>query len=138
MHLARDFNVDINLSYTYQKARDYSDPEDTGFGGTYKGQIAYIPWHSGSVVGRATWRDLDVNYSFIYVGECYSSSCNERAYHQQPWYTHDMSASYTFSIGSTKLKVAAEVNNLFNQYYDVIVNYPMPGRNYKLILKFDF
>ena len=138
MHLARDFNVDINLSYTYQKARDYTDPEDTGFGGTYKGQIAYIPWHSGSVVGRATWRDLDVNYSFIYVGERYSSSCNERSYHQPPWYTHDLSASYTFTLGSTKFKVAAEVNNLFNQYYDVIINYPMPGRNYKLILKFDF
>jgi len=36
------------------------------------------------------------------------------------------------------MKVTAEVNNLLNQQYDVVLNYPMPGRNYKLILKFDF
>ncbi len=137
MHLARDFNVDVNLSYTYQKAQDYTTPGDVGYGGSYKGQIAYIPWHSGSVVGRATWRDLDVNYSFIYVGERYHNSANIRANHEQPWYTHDLSVSYTFTLGNTKLKIAGEVNNIFNQYYDVIANYPMPGRNYKLILKFD-
>jgi outer membrane receptor protein involved in Fe transport len=34
-----------------------------------------------------------------------------------------------------KLTAAAEVNNLFNQQYDVVLNYPMPGTNFKLILK---
>ena len=30
-------------------------------------------------------------------------------------------------------------NNLFfNQQYEVILNYPMPGRNYKFTLKFKF
>jgi outer membrane receptor protein involved in Fe transport len=28
------------------------------------------------------------------------------------------------------------MNNIFNQYYDVVINYPMPGRNFKLILNF--
>ena len=31
-----------------------------------------------------------------------------------------------------------EVNNLFNQQYEVIRNYPMPGRNYKLTLSVEF
>lgn len=137
MNIVRDLNVDVNLSYTYQRAQDYTDPSDTGYGGSYKGQISYIPWHSGSVVGHATWRAAELNYSFIYVGERYNTSVNERMFHEQPWYTHDLGASYTFALGSTKIKVTAEVNNLFNQYYDVIANYPMPGRNYKLILKFD-
>jgi hypothetical protein len=34
-----------------------------------------------------------------------------------------------------KGRISAEVNNILNQYYDVVLNYPMPGRNYKLILK---
>ena len=133
-----DVVMDINLSYTYQRAQDYTNPADNEDGGTYKGQLAYIPWHSGSVVGHLNWHDFDLNYSFIYVGERYHTSANTRENHEQPWYTHDLSAGYVFRLGkTTTLKVSGEVNNLFNQYYDVILNYPMPGRNYKLILKFD-
>ena len=133
-----DIVMDINLSYTYQRAQDYTNPADNEDGGTYKGQLAYIPWHSGSVVGHLNWRDFDLNYSFIYVGERYHTSANTRENHEQPWYTHDLSAGYVFRWGKTMtLKVSGEVNNLLNQYYDVILNYPMPGRNYKLILKFD-
>lgn len=130
-------NLDGGLTYTYQRAQDYTNPDDCGDGGTYKGQIAYIPWHSGSATLHAAWRALDVNYSFIYVGERYHTSANILANHEQPWYTHDLSASYRIALGRTTLKISAEVNNLFNQHYDVIQNYPMPGRNYKLILKYD-
>ncbi len=137
MRLPQHVNLDVNFNYTYQKAQDYSDPADSGDGGTYKGQIAYIPWHSGSAVVHAGWHGLEANYSFIYVGERYHTSANILANHEQPWYTHDISASYRMALGRTWLKVTLEVNNLLNQYYDVILNYPMPGRNYKVILKFD-
>ena len=129
--------VDGAITYTYQRAQDYSNPADDGDGGTYKGQIAYIPWHSGSATLHGAWRDADVNYSFIYVGERYHNSANILANHEQPWYTHDLSASYRFKLGKIQLKRTAEVNNLSNQQYDVIQNYPMPGRNYKFIIKFD-
>ena len=133
-----ELEADINLSYTYQRAQDYTDPTDNEPGaGTYKGQISYIPWHNGSVVGHLTWRKAELNYSFIYVGERYHNSSNIRANYEQPWYTHDLSAGYSFDVGKVKMKISAEVNNLFNQYYDVIQNYPMPGRNYKAILKIE-
>lgn len=133
-----NIEVDANLSYTYQRAQDYTDPTDNEPGaGTYKGQISYIPWHNGSVVIHGTWKKVELNYSFIYVGERYHNSSNIRANYEQPWYTHDLSAGYSFNIGKVNMKISAEVNNLFNQYYDVIVNYPMPGRNYKAILKIE-
>lgn len=133
-----DIKLDANLNYTYQKAQDYTDPTDNEPGaGTYKGQISYIPWHSGSVVMHGNWKSLDLNYSFIYVGERYHNSSNIRANYEQPWYTHDLSASYYFRWNDIKLTTTLEINNLLNQYYDVIVNYPMPGRNYKFILKFE-
>lgn len=135
--LPHDIVLEGGLNYTYQKAQDYTNSADTLDGGTYKGQIAYIPWHSGSATVHAGWKNLDLNYSCIYVGERYHNSANILANHEQPWYTHDLSASYQFKMGKTLLKVTAEVNNIFNQQYDVIQNYPMPGRNYRLILKFD-
>ena len=126
------------LSYTYQRAQDYSDPSDClDEAGTYKGQIAYIPRHSGSVIAQAAWRSFELNYSFIYVGERYHNSSNIQANYEQPWYTHDLSAGYKFKLGKVAVRAVAEVNNIFDQQYDVIRNYPMPGRNYKLILKFD-
>ena len=135
--LPHDIVLEGGLNYTYQKARDYTNPADTLDGGSYKGQISYIPWHSGSATLHAAWHSLDLNYSFIYVGERYHNSSNIRANHEQPWYTHDLGASYLFHLGKTQLKATLEVNNLLNQHYDVIQNYPMPGCNYRLILKFD-
>lgn len=126
------------LNYTYQRAQDYSDPTDCrDEAGTYKGQIAYIPWHSGSATLGGRWRGAELNYSFIYVGERYHNSSNILANYEQPWYTHDLSASYNFSWCRVDMRLTAEVNNLLNQQYDVIRNYPMPGRNYKFILKID-
>jgi outer membrane receptor protein involved in Fe transport len=53
----------------------------------------------------------------------------------QPWYTHDLSLSRAFNIKAAILKIAVEVNNVFNQQYEVVKWYPMPGRNYKLTIK---
>ena len=133
-----DIEMVANISYAYQRAQDYTDPSDNEPGaGTYKGQISYIPWHNGSAVVNATWHRFELNYSFIYVGERYHNSSNILANYEQPWYTHDLSAGYSLDVKNVKMKVSAEVNNLLNQYYDVIVNYPMPGRNYKFILKIE-
>lgn len=131
------------LSYTYQQALDYSDPTDTrpDGAGTYKGQIAYIPRHSGSVAGTIQWRRAELNYSFIYVGERWHTSSNIPENYEPSWYTHDLSASYRFPLRRRSrpmwLKLGVEVNNLFDQQYEVICNYPMPGRNFKVILTFD-
>lgn len=138
MLLPYDIAINGQLNYTYQTAQDYSDPTDClDEAGTYKGQISYIPWHSGSTILNAAWRGIGLNYSFIYVGERYHNSSNIPANYEQPWYTHDLSASYAFKVGKVGLKATLEVNNLLNQQYEVIMNYPMPGRNYKLILKVD-
>ena len=151
--------LSANLSYTYQRAQDFTNPDEI----TYGGQIAYIPWHSGSVTAAIAWRGLRLNYSFIYVGERYHNSANIPANYEQPWYTHDMSISYeidcrgvkktpsiplkgegipskspqggTYTKLFPKLYFALEINNMFNQQYEVILNYPMPGINGKGIVR---
>jgi outer membrane receptor protein involved in Fe transport len=125
-----------SLNYTYQQAQDFSDPSDNDpVSGSYGGQIAYIPWHSGSAVANLEWESWNMNYSFIYVGERYHNSSNIRANYERPWYTHDLTLAKAIRLKQVRLTLSAEVNNLFNQQYDVVLNYPMPGRNYKLIFK---
>ena len=128
-------NVKIRplLSYTFQRARDFSDREESYFGH----QIPYTPWHSGTFSLMSDYKDWSFNYSFVYVGERYDVNQNNIQYNYiQPWYTHDLSVQKRFNLKSHQVKASFEVNNIFNQYYDVVLNYPMPGRNFKLIVSF--
>ena len=150
--LPMDFYLTAKAQYTYQTAIDVTDPNDTYYGD----QIPYIPWHSGSAVGmfgwQNDWQQYGLNYSFIYVGERYNQQENIIYNYTQPWYTHDLSVFGEWNIQPTAkrstgvadlpstakrsispitLRVAIDVNNLLSQDYDVIINYPMPKRNYK-------
>ena len=122
------------VNYTYQKAQDFTDPTDAYYGG----QIPYIPWHSGSAVLNLNWREWEMNYSFIYTGERYSSRANIPVNYVLPWYTSDFSVSRTQHWGKGDLKLTLEVNNLFNQQYEVVICYPMPGTNFKAIVQYAF
>ena len=150
--LPMDFYLTAKAQYTYQTAIDVTDPNDTYYGD----QIPYIPWHSGSAVGmfgwQNDWQQYGLNYSFIYVGERYNQQENIIYNYTQPWYTHDLSVFGEWNIQPTAkrstgvadlpstakrsispitLRVALDINNLLSQDYDVIINYPMPKRNYK-------
>ncbi len=115
------------FQYTYQEAIDVTNPADN----YYRHQIPYIPWHSGSAILMLDWKGWHLNYSYIYTGERYNQQENIRYNHTQPWYTSDISLMKTFNVNKVNFKVTAEINNLLAQDYDVIINYPMPKRNYR-------
>ncbi len=122
--------IGLQGKYTYQKAQDFTDPDYKYYGD----QIPYIPLHSGSVMAWGIWKAWSLQYSFIYTGERYMNSENTAANRLQPWYTSDLALSRTFTLKKVACKAACEVNNLLNQSYDVIANYPMPGTNFKITL----
>lgn len=126
----KDLFVTARAQYTYQRAIDITNPTDN----YYRDQIPYIPRHSGSVVINLQWQIWGLNYSWIYVGERYNQQENIRYNYTQPWYTSDISVSKDFRFGNVAMRGLLEVNNLLSQDYDVILNYPMPKRNYRIIL----
>lgn len=132
--IGRDLMVSNRINYTYQRAQDFTDPKSEFYGG----QIPYIPWHSGSAVVNLQWRSWEANYSFIYTGERYSSQANIPYNYQLPWYTSDFSVSKGLKVWKGDLKLTLEVNNLLNQQYEVVICYPMPSTNFKLIAQYNF
>lgn len=126
----RGLLVTGRLQYTYQQARDVTNPQDA----YYEHQIPYIPWHSGSAILNIQYYGWDLNYSFIYAGERYNQQENIKYNYMQPWYTSDLSLAYQWPMMKTRWRLMLEVNNLFSQDYDVILNYPMPKRNYGITL----
>ena len=125
-------DVSPRVNYTFQRARDLTDPTSEWYGG----QVAYIPLHSCSVTLGAAYSSWSFNYSFIYTGERYESSANIPENYAQPWYTHDISLTKSFLFNGWELQATALVNNILNQQYEVVKCYPMPGTNFMIKVNF--
>lgn len=121
-------DVSTNCSYTFNRAMDHTDKGSPFYGG----QLPYIPWHAFSAIVGLSWRDWAFNYSFIYTGERYEASANIPENYSKPWYTSDLSLTKLVRIKKFTLRITGEVNNVFNQQYEVVQCYPMPGTNFKV------
>ncbi len=130
----KNLRLSSRLQYTYQRARDVTDKATSYYGD----QIPYTPWHSGSATLMADYKAWDLAYNFVYTGERYCQQENILYNHVEPWYTSDIHLSWRHTFDRTLCKATLEVNNLFDQQYDVIINYPMPGRNFNVTIQCEF
>ncbi|RFZ94314.1 TonB-dependent receptor [Mucilaginibacter conchicola] len=129
-----EVNVNAAVNYTYQQAR-YTDQ-----GVTFAYNIPYIPLHSGSFTAGAEYKKFELNYSYLYTGMRYTQLSNnqDHIYNQlEPWYTHDASVGYNTIIYKRKTKLVLEINNLLNQDREIIANFPMPRRFYRLKISYN-
>lgn len=127
---AEELTFTLRGQYTFQHAIDITDPADS----YYRDQIPYLPRHSASAVLNAVWRRWSANVSHIYVGKRYSQPENTAANLMEAWHTTDLSLCREFTFGRVDIRAMLELNNLFAQSYEVVRNYPMPGRNFRLSL----
>ncbi|MFT4203528.1 MAG: TonB-dependent receptor [Chitinophagaceae bacterium] len=116
----------LSLQYTYEDSKNKSEGNAYGF------PVPYTPLHSGSAVANMDVYGWNLNYSYLYTGQRYNTTDITLAYSKlQPWYTHDFGVTKNILIAKQKIKLSAQVNNILNQQYEVILNYPMPGRSYR-------
>lgn len=140
-----EWETTVRAGYTWQRALDLTPADDKPSGehitDTYGDQIPYVPVHSGSLTVGSVWRGWNFRYSFIYTGERYMLGGNIPVNRIQPWYTSDLAFGRNFRLGAGNrcgLDATLEINNLFNQQYEVVKWYPMPGTNFKIILALSF
>lgn len=131
----------LNLSgnYTYQRALDVTDPDpSTAEGKTYKHQIAYTPRVSGSgqAVLETPW--VDLSYAVLFSGKRYMLGQNI-AENRLPGYAdHSVSARREFRWRDVSASVAVEVLNLADKNYEIVKNFPMPGRSFRVTVGIDY
>ena len=58
-------------------------------------------------------------------------------YHIAGYADHTLTLSHTFDIGNTRLTTQAEALNLTNAQYQIIQYYPMPGRQFRVTLRWE-
>lgn len=138
---ARRLNLRLyaNLSYSWQRALDMSNPESK----TYRNQLPYTPRHSGSGMFGLEGGRLHIAYTLLWVGERYTLGQNSAANRLEPYRDHGVSVAYTIPVAREKLRDAQcrlqiDLLNLADRHYEVIRNYPMPGRQIQGKIMFQF
>ncbi|MEH6308572.1 TonB-dependent receptor [Olivibacter sp. CPCC 100613] len=136
----KKLNVTTGLNYTFEEALNMTENQDGHQTFNRGEQVPYIPRHSGSIVVQLDYQGYRLNYSFLYTGERYSQAANRADNYLQPWYTHDISIGKEelAFIKKIKLNLMLEMNNALNQPYEVVKNFPMPGRNFRLRASFNY
>ena len=123
----------LQVSYTYQRAMDKTDSNST----TWNHQMPYTPRHSASAV---TWIEtpyVNASCNLLYSGDYYSNSYNGPQYHMPSYYELGCTLWRSFEDYRIPVTVKAECINLTNHRYELVTNYPMPGRQFRLTLSVD-
>ena len=133
--VCRWLDIFVNGSYSWQYAADVTDRNAKNYGH----QIPYTPRHCGSasLTSKLPW--ISITYRLTASGERYFSQQNLLQYRLDPYLDHCISVSRTFRLKNRySLELAVEALNLSDVNYEIINNYPMSGRSYRLTLKFNY
>ena len=129
--------IHASANYSLQYAIDVTDPESK----CYRHQIPYTPRHSGSGSLTLETRWLNISYRTTASGKRYSGNQNIPANEISSYADHNISLNREFNFGKLhnyRIYISLEALNLTDNNYEIIRFYPMPGRSYRLTLKFKY
>ena len=99
-------------------------------------QLIYVPKYSGHGKVSLAYKAFALTFNQNYTGYRYTSTDN--AEFIRPFMLTNGFASYKFSYDKYTFNFFAQVNNLFNESYQVMLNRAMPLRNYQTGISIQF
>lgn len=133
--LYKGYHLELATTYTYNRAVNITDKESPD----YKHQIPYTPRISGSANAILRTPYIDIAYSLIWSGVRYAVNQNYAENRLPAYYDHSLTASHEFTLPHRQsLSLALEIQNLTNTNYEVIRYFPMPGRQFRGSLRYNF
>lgn len=136
------FNAQLSLfnnslfsmfSYTYQQSID-----KTLNSPSYNKLLPYLPQEIISLMIDYKYNILSIGTNIYYNSFRYYSFDNYIKSLLEPYYYIDVNLSIMIKILSNNLSFSLILNNITNQSYQIINNYPMPKRNFRLSLSYKF
>lgn len=128
VNVSRNLDVQLLASYMLQNAIDKLENDE---------QIPYTPKHSGngSLLIRSPW--ITIGYSVMAQGQRYSNVMHRSEYRLHSYWEHTLTASHDFQWRRHKLSLMASLINLTDEQYEIVQYYPMPGRSWKIGVKWE-
>ncbi|UKJ08315.1 TonB-dependent receptor plug domain-containing protein [Solitalea lacus] len=124
----------IEGTYTFQQVLDMTNPEEK----TYGDQLAYTPKHSGSAIFSLSTPPVDLAYNLLFAGSRYILNENIPQNYLSAYSEHGLTLSKAFKVYKLKNKLSLEVLNILNTQYEVVRNFPMPGRSLRVSYSLKF
>ncbi len=116
----------MDLNYTLQEAIDKSPASYTN-----NKQIIYSPNELLNGVFSLNFTDISISSTFIYSSFRYSLPDNSLTSVLPEYLIMNLSADYNFNFEDIKFIIRADVSNIMDRDYSIIINYPMPGRAFR-------
>ena len=135
--MAERMTVHLAGNYSLQYALDVTDPESK----SYKHQIPYTPRHCAGADATFETPWVNLSYKVNVMGRRYVLNQNIPANEIAAYADQGLSLNRTFNFGrrhNCKIYVGLDALNLSGVNYEVIRYYPMPGRSFRLTLKFEY
>ena len=129
--LTRTTSWFTRFAYTYQRAIDISDPKASD----YKNTLPYTPDHSGSGLFSLQYGAWSSGYSVLFSSTRYVLGENNPYNQLDGWGTQDAFLSWAKNMKAFRMQIRASADNLLNKQYDIVRNFPMPGRSFKISLQ---
>jgi outer membrane receptor for ferrienterochelin and colicins len=123
--------VNLSADYNYLNAVDASgDPSLDG------NQLIYRPKHKVDLNLGLNFGRLGVNGSWRFIGKRFTNAGNSLSLGS--YYQTDIGASWSQPLLGQRLRFQFDVKNLFEEQTPIIDGFPMPGREYRTSVGFDF
>lgn len=134
---SRWLKIHASANYSLQYALDVTDPQSK----SYRHQIPYTPRHCGNcnLIFETKWFNL--SYRMTACGKRYDKNQNIASNEIPAYADHNISLNRNFCFGRSRsynIHLSLEALNLTDCNYEVIHYYPMPGRSYRLTIKFKY
>ncbi|MDR1724978.1 MAG: TonB-dependent receptor plug domain-containing protein [Bacteroidales bacterium] len=126
----KGIDIHFQASYSLQYA---TDNEKTSL--YYRQQIPYTPRNSGYVFATLSYKSYSFSYNMTYTGIRYAMNENIAANCLENYTDHSLLFQKTFK---NKLTLSFSVSNLMNKQYEVVRNYPMPLRQFRITINYKF
>ncbi len=104
-------------------------------------QLPFIPKNSANMVINLTRKKTHLTWIWTYYGKRFTTTSNDKISRFEvlyPYYMNNLYLGKEICFKDKKFDVELKILNLFNESYRTILQNPMPGRNYSLLIRYDF
>ena len=131
----KQFKANFSIGQSLNSSVDITDPNSI----TYGHQIPYTPVYTSSYSLGIDYKKNQLNLMAFYSGGRYTLNENIPFNYLTGFFDMGIGLSRSFSIKKKHLlKANVQMANVFNNNYEVIKSFPMPGRHFKFKLEYNF
>jgi iron complex outermembrane receptor protein len=130
------FRYAVKGNYAYTKSVNLSENSPA-----YGKQLPYIPENSANINVNLSWSYFHIDWMWNYYSKRYTTTANSEdtiSDYLYPYFMNNLMIGITIPSTKNKLTAECKVLNIFNEDYRTVLQRPMPGRNYQLVLRYDF